>query len=282
MFAALLDGRCVMPRAGHRHRLEYTARVLRAYLLIASCLCACRTEMALHPLPATEDPGERVPPAVSKRIERACNSAYAAFEAMTAERAVMGAGDLRIDAIGRKFSKHAPAAGVWHFGLYPSTTPLAAWSEPLGVYVSDGVLSRVSGDAELAAVIAHAVAHAGYGSHTGSWQWFTVGCRAKGALEANASGEWHEQTADELRAGGLVERANESLLTTLRMPSEHAEEMTADRIALQLLADEGYDLEVYPRVMARLDEDAGWLAMHPDSDDRREALAIGMRKTSAH
>jgi Zn-dependent protease with chaperone function len=220
-----------------------------------------------------------MPRSLQLQIASACDALYESFENLTRDRQPANATDLRIDIIGRRFSRRAPANGVWHFEAYPSKTPMAAWNDSLEVFISEGVLNTVSNDDELAAVIAHAVAHARYASHAESWQWFTQGCRARRALDANESGEWHEPVADALRAGGQPERANESLLSTLRMANEHAEEMTVDRIALQLLASEGYDLDAYPRVMALLDEDAGWLAMHPDSDDRRRALAVGMRKS---
>jgi len=107
------------------------------------------------------------------------------------------------------------------------------------VYVTDGLARFLGEDSELAAVIAHVLGHAML-AHVG---------------EASTADELIEQL-ESLRAAALDaetrDRLQEAGITPGARPFTLAQEIRADRLALELMSRAGYSLDAAPEVWRRL------------------------------
>lgn len=157
------------------------------------------------------------------------------------------------------------AEEVWEFHLVREPT-VQAFDIPGGhVYLSTGALSSTHDASELAAVLAHGIAH-GLARHTTEKLSRAYGVTVLGDLAMEQKRETYRDILLQLSAGGSL--------------SGHtsAEEREADRLAVQLLAEAGFHPEGLVRWLEQLEElrqrDPGavrdLVAAHPLSPQRIE------------
>lgn len=166
----------------------------------------------------------------------------------------------------------------WHFGLIDDDAP-SAFSAPGGfVYVSRGLLRLARDEDELAAVLAHEVAHVSLkhgleAIEDQAWKDFVT-------LSAKAASSWSND--DWARAvGGFsdsVDRGWSDLLDGFSVENERA----ADRRGLHYLARTGYDPNAMPRVLERLQAHQGGekgehSKVHPSTAERIDELRTYIR-----
>jgi predicted Zn-dependent protease len=170
----------------------------------------------------------------------------------------------------------------YHF-LVLDTEEINGLAAPAGfIFVTRGLLRQVTSEDELAAVLAHEVAHIvfNHGVAAISQSKLTKALAIVG-----------REAADEYRGGLLsemtdlfsesVEQVTEALLTS---GYSRSQEYRADEYAVELLVRLGYDPAALARVLGRLDtlaqasthartSQGGWFDTHPEPEDRIDELA---------
>lgn len=138
-----------------------------------------------------------------------------------------------------------------------------AFFDGRNVYVTDGLARFIGEDPELAAVIAHVLAHAML-AHVGEK---TSTDEVVERLEALRGAALHEETRDRLQEAGITPGAR---------PYTLAQEIQADRLALELMSRAGYPLDAVPeawRRYAAVERGAVLLRdFHPVTPERLEAI----------
>jgi len=187
-----------------------------------------------------------------------------------------------INRVGRWLTVQLPEdSRQWHFGII-LTDDFNAFSTPSGhVLISTGVISRLRSEAELAAVLAHEIAHV-YLQHqveaiekSRTYQGvgellFTVADsqqQAKGGYDKNSYR--NRQIAE-----GVFNVTRELYTLGLSRDDENA----ADRFAVRLLTRAGYDSYAYISMLQVLqsvspDKQTLWLTTHPPTDERLVQVA---------
>jgi hypothetical protein len=138
-----------------------------------------------------------------------------------------------------------------------------AFFEGRKVYVTDGLARFLGEDADLATVIAHVLGHAML-DHVGETS--TTGDLLE-RLEVLRAAALDEETRDRLEEAGITPKAR---------PFALAQEIQADRLALELMSRAGYPLEAAPAVwrsLAAVERGAVLLRdFHPVSPERLAAI----------
>jgi beta-barrel assembly-enhancing protease len=157
------------------------------------------------------------------------------------------------------------AGGNWVFGVL-DTPDVGAYSGPNGyVLITRGAINLMQDEAELAAVIAHEVAHvvARDGSNAVKNAKFNEAL-IKGAMTA----------APQQRGGELLKQfAGPLIEKTLKSGWSQGQETAADQAAVKLLIAAGYDANAFPRFLQRVQERQGrgsnkLFSTHPGTADR--------------
>lgn len=167
-----------------------------------------------------------------------------------------------VDAIGQRLARASGVGLPWQFTIINSSLPLA-WSLPGGkVAISRGLLIELESEAELAAVLAHEIAHAA-NSHA---------ARAieRGLLIDAALGDVATGSGD--AEASVVSVGNLGLQLIAARFSRTAE-LEADRDGIRYMFEAGFDPTGAIRMQQRLGElgasdSAGLLGSHPDSNSR--------------
>lgn len=187
----------------------------------------------------------------------------------------------------RDGDRPAPIGG-WHFTIVESDA-INAFAAPGGwVFVTSAAVRAATSEDELAALLAHEVAHVVRGHALGSikkGRWANV---AKTALDTSV-------TLDQQALGELTqvfEGAMDDMIdNTLVKGYSRDTEYEADRVAMAILAHAGYDPQALVRYLETLEDhqgggDGGWSATHPKARDRiaklsAQAATLGGREIPA-
>ena len=169
----------------------------------------------------------------------------------------------------RKGDRPAPIAG-WHFTIVESDT-INAFAAPGGwVFVTTAAIEAAQSEDELAAVLAHEIAHVVRGHALGSIQkgrWANV---AKTALDTSV--ELDEQSLGDLTQ--VFEGAMDDMIDGILVKGYSKDtEYEADRVGLEIMAHAGYDPQALVRYLKTLDAEqggggGGFQATHPKASDR--------------
>lgn len=182
----------------------------------------------------------------------------------------------------RKGDRPAPIAG-WHFTIVESDT-INAFAAPGGwVFVTTAAIEAAQSEDELAAVLAHEIAHVVRGHALGSIQkgrWANV---AKTALDTSV--ELDQQSLGDLTQ--VFEGAMDDMIDGILVKGYSKDtEYEADRVGLEIMAHAGYDPQALVRYLKTLDAEqggggGGFQATHPRASDRIakiQSKAQGMGK----
>ena len=146
---------------------------------------------------------------------------------------------------------------VWTFGVL-DTDDVAAYSAPQGyVFVTRGALSAMQNESELAGVLAHEIAHVvkNHGMDTIKSQGYS-----KALMTGALAGYNSNQVVDFLK----------DTTETLRNSTySQSQETSADALAIQYIAEAGYDARGYAAFLSRLnDSPRKTFDTHPRTADR--------------
>ena len=171
--------------------------------------------------------------------------------------------------VSRDGDREAPLAG-WHFVVLEHDS-INAFAAPGGyVFVTSGALRNATSEDELAAVLAHEVAHVRRGHALGSIKksrWANV---AKDALSTTVQ-------LDEAALGNLTqafEGAMEDMTDALIVKGYSRDtEFEADRVGLEIMQRAGYDPRAFVAYLRRLADKqhtgtGGFYATHPKASER--------------
>jgi len=169
----------------------------------------------------------------------------------------------------RSGDRPAPISG-WHFTIIESET-INAFAAPGGwVFVTTAAIDAAHSEDELAAVLAHEIAHVVRGHALGSirkGRWANV---AKTALDTSV-------TLDEAALGDLTqvfEGAMDDMIDGILVKGYSRDtELEADRIGLAIMVHAGYDPQAFVRYLDTLEHEqgggsGGFSATHPKASER--------------
>jgi beta-barrel assembly-enhancing protease len=155
-----------------------------------------------------------------------------------------------------------PRSG-YRFVVVPSEEPRATGNPGGAVMISTGFLRTLASEEELAAVLAHEVAHVQRGHGVEVLKAFQ--CRYEARQESSAMlgvfkrGRAAQEAADLYREG---------------FPKDF--ELEADRISIRILLAAGYDAREFTGLLRRMAREApashAWLRMHPPPAERLKAV----------
>jgi predicted Zn-dependent protease len=180
--------------------------------------------------------------------------------------------------VGKRLVRAAPGAKYPYSVSVADLPEINAFSLPGGpVWINRGVLSKTANESQMAAVLAHEIAH--IAQRHGADR-LTQGMVAKwglgllGALLGNTGGAGTAQAAAGLLTGGVFLKFNRN------------EEREADRVGMTILTRSGWSGEGMVELFEMLAREAGkdrksvdaFLSSHPSPQDRIENLSQVSRK----
>lgn len=159
----------------------------------------------------------------------------------------------------------------YRFGIL-ATDEVNAFACPGGlILVTRGLLSAAESEDELAAVLAHEIAHVSLRHGVAAIRQANLtaafGYLGAGAAQATLSDEDMAKLTDVFddSVGDIVE-------TLVTSGYSREAELAADALGRELIAGTGYDPQALERVLGRMHGGGGMLATHPSPEDRIEAL----------
>jgi predicted Zn-dependent protease len=179
----------------------------------------------------------------------------------------------------RKGDRPTPIAG-WHVTIIEDET-INAFAAPGGyIYITTGAVKAARSEDEIAAVIAHEIAHVVRGHAIGSIKKSRWAGVYKEALDSTVQ-------LDAATLGKLTktfENALDDMVNSLLVKGySRKTEYEADRVGLQILAYSGYDPSAfvsYLRTLARQQHTGGggFSSTHPKATDRIKKLTAQLKK----
>ncbi|MDY7225133.1 M48 family metalloprotease [Hyalangium rubrum] len=192
-----------------------------------------------------------------------------------------------------------PLAG-YRFLVLPMDEARATGSPSGTVMISTGFLRKLQSEEELAAVLAHEVAHVqrGHGvevlkafmCHQTARQESSAALRAFGQrIESNArastGGSALRSSKDSTVLGELLGGAAEGAASLYREGFPKDFELEADRISVRLLAAAGYDPRAVTWLLQRMSTEApakhAWVRTHPKFEERMETVGERLKTMGA-
>ncbi len=175
-------------------------------------------------------------------------------------------------ALGNRLAAHAPGGGNYYF-LIVKDSEINAYAMPGGVVViHSGLILNTDSESELAAVIAHEIAHVSQ-RHIARMMAGQKGnplVTGLGVLAGAAVASQSPDAAQAIITGTLATHLHQQLSFSRQMETE------ADRTGLRILASTGLDPQAMPLFMEKLDRRTSdlngditqYLRTHPQSIDR--------------
>ncbi len=186
----------------------------------------------------------------------------------------------------RNDDRPSPISG-WHFVVVDDESINAFAASGGFILVNKGLVKAAQTEDELAAVLAHEVAHTVRGHAIGSIQKSRMAGVYKEMLNSTVQ-------LDEQQLGTLTkafEGAMDDMINSMVVKGYSRDtEFEADRVGIKILADAGYDPQAFIRLLENLDkkmghakEGGGFSSTHPSAKDRiaklkSEAAKYGSKK----
>lgn len=230
-------------------------------IAVSACSPGIRFRPGEIPAPPAED---------SERI----NAGRALYQELTKEATVYRnkAAEKRVAKITSRVLGAAPPMGHWEVTLIDSKEFNAMTTPGNYIYVFRGLLEQLPNDDEVAAVIAHEIAHR-LGRHdieSSSEKWGKALTVLAGIAAGVAVGSQPGATQNDIANTMSNTIKIGSGFTTLQYSKD--KEREADQIGIFLMADAGYDPSGFASVWARRASQEGvqgdFFSTHPNSDER--------------
>lgn len=183
----------------------------------------------------------------------------------------------------RKDDRPSPISG-WHFVVVDDETINAFAASGGFILVNKGLIKAARSEDELAAVLAHEVAHTVRGHAIGSIQKSRMAGVYKEMLNNTVQ-------LDEQQLGTLTkafEGAMDDMINSMVVKGYSRDtEFEADRVGLKILADAGYDPQAFIRLLQSLEakqggaKGGGFSSTHPSAKDRMAKLKAEADKLGA-
>ncbi len=173
-----------------------------------------------------------------------------------------------LDAVGAELASHAEHPDrPWRFIVAPDAQVWARGVGPAVVAVSQGLLTQLADESELAFLVAHEVAHVDLRHHAARVeQTRRAACEAEAALASfPASANVPRPSPQSLRRHGGV-----ALALVSALPPSPGDEGSADALAVRLVTSGGWDARAGLAVLTRL---PGLAHGAGEAGPRRDALA---------
>lgn len=180
----------------------------------------------------------------------------------------------------RKDDRPSPIAG-WHFVIVDDDTINAFAASGGFVLVNKGLIKAAKSEDELAAVLAHEIAHTVRGHAIGSIKKSRMAGVYKEMLNSTVQ-------LDEQQLGTLTkafEGAMDDMIDGMVVKGYSRDtEFEADKVGLAILAEAGYDPQAFIRLLETLDKQqgspkgGGFSATHPSAKDRIAQLSVAAAK----
>jgi predicted Zn-dependent protease len=182
----------------------------------------------------------------------------------------------------RKGDRPAPMTG-WHFIVLDDDS-LNGMSAPGGfVFITAGAVRLCESEDELAALLAHEVAHIVRGHAIGSIQKSRFSSVTKEFLDSSVElSPEAEKAMTDVFGGSINDIVDGSLVKGYSKDTE----FEADKVGLEILAQAGYDPRALIRLLGNLDHNqdtgtGGFYATHPKASERIAKLEAAVTKLSA-
>ncbi len=155
----------------------------------------------------------------------------------------------------------------YKFAVVEGSSP-AAMSAPGGfIFITEGMLRQVRNEEELAAVMAHEIAHVELKHAESIIQKQKRTGLALGLLAEAAKREFEDDVPAELFEWGA-----KGVEAVVNASFDRGQEMEADARALEILKLAGYDPQALQTILLRMQSSANFLSRHPSSDERVRAI----------
>ena len=257
-------------------------------LLLASCKLTLTPQNLYHMAKGIKDARKDLTPENEYYVGRSVatnllsRANYKYVEADAYQSGQLGKTTAYVNAVGnvlaaaamgnaRKDDRPSPIAG-WHFVIVDDDTINAFAASGGFILVNKGLIKTAQNEDELAAVLAHEVAHTVRGHAIGS---------IKKSRMAGVYKEMLNDTVqlDEAQLGTLTqafEGAMTDMIDSMVVKGYSRDtEFEADRIGLHIMADAGYDPQAFIRFLEQLDKKmghatgtGGFKSTHPAPKDR--------------
>lgn len=196
--------------------------------------------------------------------------------------------------VGRNLARFSSRPELpWTFGVIDNATP-NAFSAPGGyVFVTTGLLKKITNEAQLAGVLSHEIGHVVH-KHSLKRYKDAKFTQCSVALTAGYYADRSSNVPDALREplkfskkfekggkvnldapddGGFVGFVVKKVLEIMELlGNEKEDEFQADATALELVAFAGYDASEYEKFLTSLGSQGGGFSKHPSTDDRVKKL----------
>jgi predicted Zn-dependent protease len=247
-------------------------RLPLAAVLLCALLSACATHRAAGPpVPKPSDADVGVGERAFPFARQTAGGDFAALPDLSAY----------VKEVGRKVAAASDHPGLpYDFVVIDNPVP-SAWSLPGGkVAIHRGLLTELESEAELAAVLGHAIAHAAQTEGARRLEadlWFHLGTTG---VPVNAGGGRQDRIVGDARLGPVLAHATHGA----------EDEAAADGYGMRAMAKAGYDpganvalLERFLKVAGTRSAPglAGLLAAHPPSEERVAAARDALRALPA-
>jgi len=177
----------------------------------------------------------------------------------------------KVGALLAAYSDMRETYGGYHFQILKGNE-VNALSTPGGfIFITEGMLKLTENEDELAAVLAHEVAHINlaHGTKALRQEGFTSVATKVGAAAMKEYGNQWVSTATSI----LEDRTSLLLDTLITKGYSRSQEYDADEYAVQLLTRAGYNPQAFVRVLEKMKaqetkESGGIFSTHPSTEDR--------------
>jgi beta-barrel assembly-enhancing protease len=180
----------------------------------------------------------------------------------------------RVRAVGARLVKSSAAASTpyqYQFSVLGDAKMVNAFALPGGpIFITRGLLDRLSNEAQLAGVLGHEIGHV-VGRHSAEKL-------AKSRLGQTIVGAVGVATSDERGRGGMGQMAAAMVNQMVQLKYGREDELQSDSLGVRFMADGGYDPRALIDVMKILAEAGGgkkrseFMSSHPDPGNRVQAI----------
>lgn len=182
----------------------------------------------------------------------------------------------------RDGDRPAPLAG-WHFVILDDDS-INAFAAPGGyVFVTSGAIRNAANEDQLAAILAHEVAHVVRGHAIGSIQKSRMAGVTKQFLDSSVELD----PAVEKEMAGVFGGSIDDIVDGAMVKGYSKDtEFEADKVGLEIMAKAGYDPKAYTAYLRTLDDhqdtgSGGFYATHPKASERIGKLEAQVKKHKA-